>query len=170
MHTLTTPPVPRLRDLLPAAPPQARLRDLVAAELEPALLWRAEHTDSEQLVTGGTEQVRLLTQAIDGSLWPYTIVTTLDGGRWFQVLGTAQACVFEVGDLSEVFMVARRGVPPDAPIPLPVACRYWIPAARASELLTADVAAHLGMRHLRGHDLPYGFELRPVYHHTHSRT
>lgn len=165
-RTLTPP---RLRDLLPAPTSGVRLRNLVATELEPALLWKAEHTDTDQLVTGGTEQVRLLTHAIDGDMWPYTIVSTLDGSRWFQVLGTVNACIFEIGDHTEVSMVARRTAPKGAQIPLPAGCQYWVTAARPSELLTADVAAHLGIRHLRGHPLPHGFELHPVYDNGHGR-
>lgn len=123
------PPPTRLRDLIPAPPPRALLRDLVATELAPALLWRADHIDAEQLVTGGTEQVHLLAHAIDGDRWPYTIVTTLDGGRWFQVIGAVDACVFEIGDHTDVCMVARRTATTGTQIELPAGCRYWVAAA-----------------------------------------
>ncbi len=169
MHTITAPPPTRLRDLLPAAPPQARLRDLVAQEVKHALLWRANHLDSELPVSGGAEQVRQLTQAIDGDEWPFTIVTTLDGGRWFQVLGTAQACVFEVGDFRSSYMVAARSGPDTPRVPLPRWCQHWVPSAAPSELFTADVAADLGLRHVRRQRIPDGFVLRPAYIQPNSR-
>lgn len=169
MNTITTPAPARLRDLLPTPPPTSRLKHLVATEPEQSLFWRANHTDETLPVTGGAAQVRMLTGAIDGDSWPFTVVTTVKGERWFQVLGTADSCILELGDLTTVTMVARRTDTPRTLVQLPPGCQYWVTSAAPSELFTAEVAAHLGTRHLRGYEVPYGFELRPVHWRPNSR-
>lgn len=173
METITQSPPTRLRDLLPSATRPnhgtTRLRSLVHAEPELRLTWFANHLDEHEPIRGGRKEVRLLVYAIDGEAWPFTIIENLDTGRWFQVLGSSTECVLELGIGPTVRMVARRTNNRTASKLLAPECRYWVPYARTSELHTAFDAAHLGLRHMQGFDLPYGFELRTVHSPDHHR-
>lgn len=124
--------------------------------------WMADHLDAPEPVTGGISQVRVLARAIDGEGWPWTTVNCPVTHRSFQVLGTFDACVLELGHSGPMRMVARAG----APSPwyeMPEGAQHWVRRARVTELFTAAEASEIGLGHMYGQPLPAGLELRPVH-------
>lgn len=124
--------------------------------------WMADHLDGPESVTGGLSQVRVLVRAIDGAGWPWTTVNCPVTHRSFQVLGTFDACVLEVGHSGPMRMVARAGAPSHWR-EMPEGAQHWVRRARATELFTAAEAAEIGLNHMCGRPLPEGMELRTVH-------
>lgn len=130
----------------------------------PALRWKANHSRGWHAVEGGWAAVRVLVGAIDGDWWPWTQIERTDSFRWFQVLGTPDRCILELGQDGHVAMVYRADHGgPSGWLGLPSACAWWISAVRSDEALTADEAASVGQRWLLGQE-PWGaWGTRPPY-------
>lgn len=119
--------------------------------LFPRWTWRAEHiTQFREPVTGGVSEVRMLVRAIDGDTWPWTVVINGDNTAWFQVLGTADACIIEVATQTSIGMLARTRDQDVSTHTMPEGCRFWVPQCRTDELFTADEAAEIGIGFLTG--------------------
>lgn len=125
-------------------------------------VWRANHTAYWEPVSGGVQQVIKLCCALDGDGWPWALFECLTTGRWFQVLGTRDACVLETGTGHRAARAVARAHETGALIPMLGESSYWVPASHTSELFLADTAAQIGIAHLRGNELPPGHVLRPV--------
>lgn len=113
--------------------------------------WGANHLEDMRLpVVRGLPQVRRLVAALDDDTWPWTTIGT-SGDSWFQVLGTADACTIELGDLAQVQRVAHAYRPDRSRHLMPPECRWWVKSCRADEVFTAPIAASIGIRHLLRH-------------------
>lgn len=113
--------------------------------------WSANHLQDMRLpVVTGLSQVRLLVGALDGESWPWTAIGT-GGEAWFQVLGTRDACIIELGGNRRVMRVAHAYRPDASRHLLPAGCRWWVKTCRADEVFTADRASSIGIRHLLGY-------------------
>lgn len=129
----------------------------------PQLRWSANHVGRYLPVQGGRREVRMLVGAIDGAAWPWTVIKLTDR-RWFQVLGTAERCLLELGGSGgNAKTVARANSTERGWVGLPSECVWWVGAMRADEVLDADEATDIGMRWLYGHPLGYEWELRPLH-------
>lgn len=161
--TFETPHALRLRPYRadPVYRPDTALLRLPGSD--EAWLWRANHSDGDEPITGGLAQTRELVHSIDGDHWPWTVISAGSTGVWFQVLGTPDVCVLELGMPGRTRMVARSGAPQSRLRALPEACQYWTRSCRAEEQFSATEACTVGIDHLRGRPLPPGLHLRPVY-------
>lgn len=124
--------------------------------------WCANHLEDMRLpVVGGLPQVRALVHALDGDTWPWTTIGT-SGDSWFQVLGTADACTIELGDLAQVHRVAHAYRSDPSRHLMPPGCRWWLKSCRADEVFTALEAASIGIRHLLGHPFRKNLALHEI--------
>ncbi|MEV8338114.1 hypothetical protein [Leucobacter sp. NPDC077196] len=155
-----------------AAPPRTLFDDVhdlsptfILAPWEvPSWSWRAEHlTRSKQPVTGGIAEVRMLVRAIDGAGWPWTVVMNGDNSAWFQVLGTAEACLLEVATQTSIGMLARTHDQNVTTHVMSPECRFWVPTCLTDELFTAEEAAEIGIGFLTGAPLPDAHTVRRVH-------
>lgn len=154
-----------------AAPPRTLFDDVHS--LAPALMlapwevphwsWCAEHVPSyKEPVTGGIAEVRMLVRAIDGESWPWTVVMNGDNTAWFQVLGTAEACILEVATQTSIGMLARARDHPAANYVMPAECQFWVSKCLTDELFTAEEAAEFGIGFLTGKPLSGGHVIRRI--------
>ena len=127
--------------------------------------WGANHLEDMRLpIVGGLPQVRMLVRALDGDEWPWTAIGATESGRWFQVLGTADACMLEIGTRTGAGRVASAHRPDSSRHRMPGGCQWWVPSCRADEVFTAPSAASIGIRHLLGRpfrDIYVLHEIRP---------
>lgn len=113
--------------------------------------WGANHLEDIRLpIVGGLPHVRTLVRALDGASWPWTTIGTA-GASWFQVLGTAAACMIELGTSTQAWRVAHAYRPDPSRHRMPPGCRWWVRSCRADEVFTALEAASIGIRYLLGH-------------------
>lgn len=154
------PNIPRMTMVLPEVAP--RYSEINALRL----WWKADHTGGLRPVQGSWRGARELVRSIDGSAWPFTTIEQRGRGesRFFQVLGTGQQCVLELGgeldDMRTIYRVDdSRSVHWMA---LPPGCAYWLGAAKSDELITADVAADIGLNWLLGRPLGQRLDTRPA--------
>lgn len=127
------------------------LNQQLASDVERPWRWAANHTRRRLLPLGRGDRdtVRALVGACDGAAWPWTTVECGDEAlsRHFQVPGTAELLLVEVGELDvgawTVFRLVNSGF--RLWVEMPSECAWWVPAIRADEALTADEATDIGM-------------------------
>lgn len=131
--------------------------------IQPALWWKANHTQGPLPVEGGWPAARVLVGAIDGASWPWTIIHTDPSPRWFQVLGDPRQCLLELGHGPHVQMVFRHGENPRRRVPLPAGCTPWIGAINSDEAHTISVAFDIGKTWTQRGALSGAFGFRKVH-------
>ena len=148
----------RNMSLLAARPMKA---PYVAAER--ALRWRANHTSHPCPVRGGWAEARMLVGAIDGDSWPWTCIDLGSPAPYFQVLGTAEQCLLEVGLPTPGRTVYRTGTGSNEWVGMPAGCVWWVGAIRNDETFTTTEAFDVGRRWLLTLSLADGYALRATH-------
>lgn len=121
-------------------------------------VWRAEHLLNRWVpLAPSIDAVTSVVNAVDGGVWPYTIVQSQRAGvaeRFFQVLGGSRGLCLEIGGNGVPWRVVVRVAAHTGAgwAALPQNSGYRVPKMqlRADELLTHAEAATVGVAWLGG--------------------
>lgn len=129
----------------------------------PLLRWSANHASAPRPVRGGWEAARALVSSINGADWPWTCIDLGFPAPFFQVLGTADQCLLELGapDMP-AHTVYRKNTESIGWVGMPSECAYWVGAIRSEEVFTAGEAFDEGRRWLLGLQPSGEYALRPA--------